>query len=223
LTASQTDAGVVTLQLANLHGDIVATVNDDTSVTGVSSYQENAEFGTPRATQTTRYGWLGTNMRSTDTLGGLVLMGVRVYNPISGRFLSTDPVSGGSANAYDYCWADPINKRDLDGRLVKYLHRGHVNLYLSHSETLWLMGKVIKYGGYVASTLLGTILGAAFGGGPGAIGGLIAGGVLADVLVDQVDWVPMWLAQKWVSWGYALTFRVPYVPWDHASCGWYRY
>jgi hypothetical protein len=43
-------------------------------------------------------------------------MGVRLYDPASGRFLSTDPVPGGSANAYDYVYQDPINKFDLDGR-----------------------------------------------------------------------------------------------------------
>lgn len=32
------------------------------------------------------------------------------------RFLQTDPVRGGSANAYDYVYQDPINKFDLDGR-----------------------------------------------------------------------------------------------------------
>jgi hypothetical protein len=32
-----------------------------------------------------------------------------------GRFLQTDPVAGGSANAYDYAGQDPLNQFDLDG------------------------------------------------------------------------------------------------------------
>jgi len=43
-------------------------------------------------------------------------MGVRLYNPTTGRFLTVDPVYGGNANDYDYCNGDPINCTDLDGR-----------------------------------------------------------------------------------------------------------
>jgi hypothetical protein len=43
-------------------------------------------------------------------------MGVRLYSPVLGRFLQTDPVPGGSRNAYDYAGQDPINTFDLDGR-----------------------------------------------------------------------------------------------------------
>jgi hypothetical protein len=43
-------------------------------------------------------------------------MGVRLYNPATGRFLSVDPVPGGNANPYEYCWGDPVNCLDLDGR-----------------------------------------------------------------------------------------------------------
>jgi hypothetical protein len=42
-------------------------------------------------------------------------MGVRVYNPATGRFLQVDPIPGGSANPYDYCNQDPINCYDLMG------------------------------------------------------------------------------------------------------------
>lgn len=48
---------------------------------------------------------------------GLILMGVRLYNQITGRFLQEDPIYGGNANAYDYCNGDPINCIDLDGKL----------------------------------------------------------------------------------------------------------
>ncbi|KOX37910.1 hypothetical protein ADL06_02115 [Streptomyces sp. NRRL F-6491] len=41
-------------------------------------------------------------------------MGVRLYNPASGRFLSVDPVYGRNANAY--CYGRPTNHYDLDGK-----------------------------------------------------------------------------------------------------------
>jgi uncharacterized protein RhaS with RHS repeats len=50
-------------------------------------------------------------------------MGVRLYAPAIGRFLSTDPVYGGNANTYTYP-ADPINTYDLDGRATAPIERG---------------------------------------------------------------------------------------------------
>jgi hypothetical protein len=47
-------------------------------------------------------------------------MGVRLYNPTTGRFLSVDPVRGGSCSYYDYVCADPVNMNDLDGRSTKF-------------------------------------------------------------------------------------------------------
>lgn len=43
-------------------------------------------------------------------------MGARLYAPTTGRFLSTEPVPGGSAKAYDCCNADPVNCYDLNGQ-----------------------------------------------------------------------------------------------------------
>ncbi|MCM3886310.1 RHS repeat-associated core domain-containing protein [Frankia sp. R82] len=96
---------------------MVATVDDNTSVTSPASYAESTEFGSPYFPSSAypRYGWLGAKQRSRDTLSGLTLMGVRLYDPSLGRFLQTDPVPGGSDNPYDYAHQDPYNTFDLDG------------------------------------------------------------------------------------------------------------
>ncbi|WP_219495494.1 DNRLRE domain-containing protein [Nonomuraea coxensis] len=120
LAAIQHASGAVVFQLGNLHGDIVATVDGSASASGVTAYFEQTEFGAQRTGNghtPERYGWLGSAQRASEDVGGLVLMGARLYNPADGRFLQTDPVPGASANAYDYCNADPVNCRDLDGRV----------------------------------------------------------------------------------------------------------
>jgi RHS repeat-associated protein len=106
-----------TLQLTNLHGDVVATTS--TSSTALASTGESTEFGVPRGATGTRYGWLGGKQRAADTYGGIVLMGVRLYNPATGRFAQVDPVYGGSANSYDYANQEPQRSFDIDGKMVR--------------------------------------------------------------------------------------------------------
>ncbi|MEU8445858.1 DNRLRE domain-containing protein [Streptomyces microflavus] len=103
------------LQLTGIHGDVALQLPLDTAVAPTAL--DSDENGVGRPSQTTqRYGWLGGKQRSSETLTDLVLMGVRLYDPNTARFLQTDPVFGGNCNAYDYVCADPVNGTDLDGR-----------------------------------------------------------------------------------------------------------
>jgi RHS repeat-associated protein len=101
------------LQLLDLHGDIAGTATE--GGTGLAATYTYDEFGNPTDTNAARYGWLGGKDRAQTSIGGLTLMGHRLYNPATGRFLQVDPVPGGSANAYEYCSQDPINCYDLQG------------------------------------------------------------------------------------------------------------
>ena len=79
-----------------------------------------SEFGNPLQSGLltggkAEYGWLGAKGRRTQLPSGVVQMGVRSYVSALGRFLSPDPVQGGSANAYDYAEQDPVDNFDLTG------------------------------------------------------------------------------------------------------------
>ena len=113
--AIEESSGEVTLQLTNMHGDVVATADIDPEAKELTSTHAFDEFGTPLQEETPKFGWLGGQGRRTEFPSGVIQMGVRSYVPAMGRFLSPDPVPGGSANAYDYANADPVNDFDISG------------------------------------------------------------------------------------------------------------
>ncbi|MFF7987208.1 DNRLRE domain-containing protein [Streptomyces sp. NPDC007901] len=110
LAATTTATGGTKLQFANLHGDIGVELDITTTTATAHTYDE---FG--NTTNSPRYGWLGSDQRASDTPNNVILMGIRLYNPATGRFLSSDPIPDGSANAYDYADQDPVNQSDTSG------------------------------------------------------------------------------------------------------------
>jgi len=102
-----TDAMSVSLSLLDLRGDVAGTAS--VGGTGLSATYAYDEFGQPTTASTARYGWLGGKTRAQAGIGGLTLMGARLYDPATGRFLQTDPIPGGSCNPYDCTCQDSVN------------------------------------------------------------------------------------------------------------------
>ena len=120
LGAIQTSSGKVTLQLADMHGDVIASADINPEATKLLGTQRFDEYGNPLQSGfleggNAQYGWLGIKRRRTQLPSGVIQMGVRSYVPALGRFLTRDPVFGGSANAYEYAAGDPVNNFDLTG------------------------------------------------------------------------------------------------------------
>jgi RHS repeat-associated protein len=115
LGAIQTNGGTPILQLANLHGDIIATAALSETETKLLSTSDTTEYGVPRTSTPPKYNWLGSDQRPTELPSGLIDMGARGYIPQLGRFEQTDPQPGGSINAYAYTHDDPVNQADPSG------------------------------------------------------------------------------------------------------------
>ncbi|WP_232376107.1 PA14 domain-containing protein [Amycolatopsis aidingensis] len=101
------------------------------------------------------YGWLGEHQRPYEHAGSLSLvqMGARPYSPLLGRFLSVDPNPEGSANAYEYAGANPVNTTDLSGKcwLVCDIAEGIGNAV--DEAAGWVADKANEYGDYITAGL----------------------------------------------------------------------
>jgi RHS repeat-associated protein len=136
LGATTTASGDTVLQLTGIHGDVMVQLPlDATKAPTALSYDE---YGNPEdSTTATRYGWLGGKQRSGESVTGAVLMGIRLYDPALGRFLSTDPVPGPDT-AYSYAGQDPVNQTDLLGTYSHWKihwHWTYVNIQFDRMGT----------------------------------------------------------------------------------------
>jgi RHS repeat-associated protein len=113
--AVQVNGAPPVLKLMDLHSNIVATAALGETETKLLSSTAMTEYGVPTTTKPEKYGWLGGDLLAAELPSGTIDMGARSYIPQLGRFLQTDPVPGGSANAYAYTFGDPVNASDPSG------------------------------------------------------------------------------------------------------------
>jgi RHS repeat-associated protein len=92
-----------TRALTNASGQVVATY----------SYNANGVVTGHTGTVTTPIGYAGAY---TDPSGLLYLVH-RYYDPVTGQFLSVDPLLGQTQQAYQYAGNDPVNSTDPNGQM----------------------------------------------------------------------------------------------------------
>ncbi|MFD0635939.1 RHS repeat domain-containing protein [Catenulispora yoronensis] len=117
VTLVRSSAGTLTYELGDTRSTATTTV-DATTLAATVRYQD--PFGNPRGTSPNGWpdqrGYLG---KPTDPTTGLSLLGVRDYDPVTGRFLSVDPVleSGDPAQmgGYSYAADNPVGGSDPSG------------------------------------------------------------------------------------------------------------
>ncbi|MFP1133326.1 RHS repeat domain-containing protein [Asticcacaulis sp. W401b] len=94
-------------------GSIVATTSDSGSVLNVSTYDEYGLKIDSNASYAGRFSYTGQAWLPEI---GMYYYKSRIYNPIIGRFMQSDPIEyGDGMNMYAYVGNDPINFRDPTG------------------------------------------------------------------------------------------------------------
>ena len=102
----------------------------------------------------------------TDLTIPVMPMGQRLYVPALGRFTTTDPVQGGSANNYDYANQDPINNNDPTGQSA----RGWWKALQAAIITVVAVTAGALTGGLADGPIAAFAIGAAAGAAVGAVG-----------------------------------------------------
>ncbi|MFI8977403.1 PA14 domain-containing protein [Nocardia asteroides] len=134
LTKNYTSGNASNWAYPNVHGSILFTSNGSGARTGslhlYDPYGQNIDPTTGSISDISipataeggmDFGWLGQHKIPIEHVGSqqALEMGARTYLPVLGRFLQSDPIQGGSANAYEYGSGDPVNNYDLTGMYSK--------------------------------------------------------------------------------------------------------
>ena len=134
----------LSLDVNDLRGNTVTRINVDTAST--DSWVSFDEYGNRDAASTGKlvtYDAYGQYERAT-TSQGLILMGARLYNPVTNQFTSPDPITGGNETTYTYP-NDPINKNDFTGlKETSILTPEDTELYKAVSRWFSLVGNLYK-------------------------------------------------------------------------------
>jgi RHS repeat-associated protein len=99
----------------------------DTTTGAIAQRIDYDEFGNVLADTTPGFQPFGFAGGLYDTDTGLVLFGVRDYDPGTGRWTAKDPIrfGGGDTNLYGYVVGDPENWIDPDGRIGGWTAPGY--------------------------------------------------------------------------------------------------
>ncbi len=115
VAALETNGTPTSLEVENLHGDVVATASPSTTATALASTADTTEFGDPTGGRPPTSWWLGGLGLTTQEYSGTLLMGGRAYQPQLGRFLQPNAAPATSEDSYSYLFNDPVNSRDPSG------------------------------------------------------------------------------------------------------------
>jgi RHS repeat-associated protein len=109
-----TNAGVVTYYHHDQLGSTRMLTSSAGVATGTFSYDAYGNLAGSTGTQTTPFGYSG---QYTDAETGFLYLRKRYYDPLTGQFLTRDPLGlgGGDQDLYGYGLRDPLNRRDLQG------------------------------------------------------------------------------------------------------------
>ncbi|MGA8364529.1 MAG: hypothetical protein WB709_08405 [Solirubrobacteraceae bacterium] len=104
LAATQTNGGEAIIELANLHGDIIGTVPDNSGSESATLTSEPTAFGVPTTATSSKYSWLGSTGLQTEFAGsGIAASPEGAYVPQLGIYLAQEELTGAAAQ-------DPVNE-----------------------------------------------------------------------------------------------------------------